>query len=93
MYEIKVKEILDGHWSQWFEGMRLESRGETETRQDYTLIIAPIADQPALHGLLAKIRDLNLTLISVRELGPKEPGAQERSQNDASAEASEKEHL
>ena len=65
VYEIKIKGVLDDHWEQWFEGMTLEHRKNAETGQDCTLIIGPIADQPALHGLLAKIRDLNLTLISV----------------------------
>jgi hypothetical protein len=67
IYEIKIKGLLNDHWEQWFEGMTLEHRKNAETGQDCTLIIGPIADQPALHGLLAKIRDLNLTLISVRK--------------------------
>jgi hypothetical protein len=65
IYEIKIKGSLDEHWSQWFEGMNLKSIENGETGQECTLITGPIADQPALHGLLAKIRDLNLTLISV----------------------------
>lgn len=68
IYEIKIKGLLDAHWGQWFEGMTLKPRENAETGQDCTLIIGPIADQPALHGLLAKIRDLNLTLISVRKI-------------------------
>lgn len=70
IYEIKVKGLLDNHWQQWFEGMILKYQEHVETRQDCTLIIGPIVDQPALHGLLAKIRDLNLTLISVRKINP-----------------------
>lgn len=65
IYEIKIKGRLDEHWSQWFEGMSLKSVENGEIGQECTLITGPIADQPALHGLLAKIRDLNLTLISV----------------------------
>jgi len=64
-YEIKIKGSLDEYWNQWFEGMKLKRVVNGETGQICTLITGPISDQPALHGLLAKIRDLNLTLISV----------------------------
>src|SRR3990172_10368525 len=77
VYEIKIKGLLDDHWKQWFEGMELGNVTNDETGQVYTLITGSIADQPALHGLLAKIRDLNLTLISVRKLDPKDPRNQE----------------
>lgn len=65
LYEIKIKGVLDEYWNQWFEGMTLRKIKNDETGQECTLISGPISDQPALHGLLAKIRDLNLTLISV----------------------------
>lgn len=91
MYEIKVKGLLDDHWQKWFEGMTLKHQENAEAGQGYTLIIGPIADQPALHGLLAKIRDLNLTLILVRKLDPKNPCNQERAQDDAKAESPGKE--
>lgn len=68
VYEIKIRGFLDDHWQQWFEGMTLNRQQNVEEGQDYTLISGAIADQPALHGLLAKIRDLNLTLISVRKV-------------------------
>ena len=71
VYEIKVKGLLDEHWQEWFDGMALRHQTDVETGQDCTLITGPIADQPALHGLLAKIRDLNLTLISVRKFDSK----------------------
>jgi len=71
VYEIKIKGILDDHWKQWFEGMTLDYVPNGETGHECTLITGPIADQPALHGLLAKIRDLNLTLISFRKISPK----------------------
>lgn len=92
IYEIKIKGLLDDHWGEWFEGMTLRKQENLEVEQDCTLIIGPIADQPALHGLLAKIRDLNLTLISVRKLDSKEPCDQERSENDANTEPSRKKH-
>lgn len=68
IYEIKIKGLLDDHWQKWFEGMTFKHQESSEGGQGCTLIIGPIADQPALHGLLAKIRDLNLTLISVRKV-------------------------
>lgn len=83
IYEIKIKGLLDDHWQQWFEEMTLQRQENVEAGQDCTLITGPIADQPALHGLLAKIRDLNLILISVRKLDLKETCNQDRSQNDA----------
>lgn len=68
MYEIKIKGILDKHWNQWFEGMTLKRVKNVESGQECTLITGLIADQPALHGLLAKIRDLNLILVSVQRI-------------------------
>ncbi len=72
VYEIKIKGHLDEHWRQWFEGMELRNVTNGDTGQECTLITGPIADQPALHGLLAKIRDLNLALISVRKITSKD---------------------
>ena len=63
-YEIRVKGILDARWTAWFEGLQVSSNG------DETVIAGPVADQAALHGLLTKVRDLGLFLISVRHLGP-----------------------
>ncbi|MCK6583368.1 MAG: hypothetical protein L6Q49_09760 [Anaerolineales bacterium] len=65
-YVIRVKEPIADKWLSWFDEftvMRTES-GET-------LLTGLISDQAALHGLLAKIRDLNLTLISVNRIEPK----------------------
>jgi hypothetical protein len=58
--EIKIKGHLDQRWSEWFAGLTL-----THLEGDETLLSGPLPDQPALHGLLERIRDLNLTLISV----------------------------
>lgn len=62
-YEIRIDGLLDQRWSTWFDRLRL-------TRQPggVTVIVGPIADQTALHGLLAKVRDLGLPLISVRRI-------------------------
>jgi hypothetical protein len=60
VYEIRVRGHLDGHWSGWFDGLTL-AHGEDGT----TIIRGPVADQAALHGLLERIRDLGLPLLSV----------------------------
>lgn len=80
-YEIKIKGLLDDHWQQWFEGMTLKRKESEEADQDATLIRGRIVDQPALHGLLAKIRDLNLTLLSVRKISTSDLSDGEQDQN------------
>ncbi len=69
-YEILVQGQLDSLWEQWFEGMTLSNVENCDSHTPCTLISGQVADQPALHGLLAKIRDLNLKLISVRRISP-----------------------
>jgi hypothetical protein len=61
IYQIKIKGLLDEKWSDWFDGF-------TITPQEETILVGPVSDQGALHGLLAKIRDLGLTLISVEQI-------------------------
>ena len=63
-YEIKVKSHLDPHWSDWFAGLTV-----THLAGDETLLSGSLPDQGALHGLLERIRDLNLKLISVNYCG------------------------
>lgn len=70
MYEIKIQGLLEDHWAKWFEGMTLKRIESGDIHQGYTTLSGPIMDQPALHGLLAKIRDLNLTLLSVYRIDP-----------------------
>jgi hypothetical protein len=61
-YEIRVAGGLDSRWAAWFNDLQVRGQG------DETVICGLLADQPAMHGLLTKVRDLGLCLISVREL-------------------------
>jgi hypothetical protein len=63
-YRIKLEGHLDHKWSDWFEQMAISHEG------DQTILTGPDADQAALHGVLIRIRDLNLTLLSVECLAP-----------------------
>jgi hypothetical protein len=58
-YKIKVKGKLKKHWSAWFGNMAITSEGSV------TILTGSVIDQPALHGLLVRIRDLGLPLISL----------------------------
>ena len=57
-----MADVLDARWAAWFNGLQVSGQGEE------TVICGLLADQPALHGLLTKVRDLGLCLISVRRL-------------------------
>ncbi len=63
IYQIRIKGHLDSQWTDWFEGLgiTLEENGET-------LLSGPVADQAALHGLLRKVRDLGMPLVSVVQI-------------------------
>lgn len=65
IYQIRIKGHLDNRWRDWFDGMTisLEDNGDT-------LITGPVVDQAALHGLVKKVRDLGLPLISVNRINP-----------------------
>ena len=64
-YEIRVAGALGELWTDWFAGLKL-----THLEGNETLLSGSLPDQAALHGLLERIRDLNLTLISVTSGGP-----------------------
>jgi hypothetical protein len=66
-YEIRVRGHLDGGWSDWFAGMTCTNLPGGEAVLDGIL-----PDQAALHGVLARIRNLNLALISIRRAAPAE---------------------
>ena len=63
-YEIRLKGHLGPRWSDWFDGLTL-----THHSDGTTLLSGSVVDQAALHGLLAKVRDLGLPLIAVRRTG------------------------
>ena len=65
VYQIRVKGHLDNSWSEWFEGLSM-----THEEDGTTVLTGPVADQPALYGLLTKIRDLGLPLVSVNRIEP-----------------------
>lgn len=64
-YEIRLKGHLDTRWATWFDGLSLIREGDGTT-----LIHGQVADQAALHGLLQKVRDVGLPLISVTQVSP-----------------------
>ena len=62
-YEIRVKGHLDQRWSEWFDGMTI-----TNVENGETIISGSLPDQAALHSMLVKVYNLNLTLISVSRI-------------------------
>ncbi len=65
-YEIKIQGHLAKHWSDWFDDLAI-----THSAAGNTILTGDIPDQAALHGLLNKIRDMSLPLISVHSVSPK----------------------
>ena len=65
LYEIRIKGHLDDRWAAWFGDLTitLEDNGEA-------LLTGPVVDQAALHGLLRKVRDLGMPLLSVTRVRP-----------------------
>ena len=68
LYEIRLKGHLNNRWADWFEGLTitLEDNGDT-------LLTGPLVDQAALNGLLKKVRDLGMPLVSVSPVEPEPP--------------------
>ena len=65
LYEIRVQGRLDDHWSAWFDGLDLLRTGDGDT-----VLRGLVPDQAALHGLLHKLRDIGLPLLSVTRTDP-----------------------
>jgi hypothetical protein len=68
IYQIRVKNHLSPDWSDWFEGLAI-----TQEANGDTLLTGQILDQAALHGLLKKVRDLGMPLVSVNPVQSHEP--------------------
>jgi hypothetical protein len=66
VYQFRIRGQLDSQWTDWFGGMTITLQEDGDT-----LLTGPVVDQAALHGLLKRVRDLGMSLISV---GPVEPG-------------------
>jgi hypothetical protein len=66
IYEVRLSGQLGAQWQDWFAGLTVSPADGGET-----LVTGPVADQAALHGLLRKVRDLGLPLISVNRVSPK----------------------
>lgn len=71
-YAIRIKGLLDPHWD-WLENLTV-----TQLERGETLLSGPIPDQAALHGLLVRIRDLNLTLLAVNQIDPEDQRKEKR---------------
>jgi hypothetical protein len=65
LYEIRIQGHLDERWAEWFGGLTI-----TREKDGITLLAGPVIDQAALHGLLRKVRDLGMPLLSVICLNP-----------------------
>jgi hypothetical protein len=75
IYQIRIKGHLGRQWTDWFEGLTitLEENGET-------LLTGPVVDDAALHGLLKKVRDLGMPLLSVNRVEPGQADASDAKQ-------------
>jgi hypothetical protein len=67
IYQIRVRGHLSDAWVEWFDGLAIENLPNGES-----LLSGPVADKAALHGLLTKVRDLNLTLLAVALVEPEQ---------------------
>ena len=70
LYEIRLKGHLDDKWADWFEGLTI-----TRADNGETVLRGLVVDQAALHGLLRKVRDLGMPLLSVTHVAPSQADA------------------
>ena len=82
VYQIRLKGHLGAQWTDWFEGLTITLEDDGDT-----LLTGPVVDQAALHGLLKKVRDLGLPLVSISSVEPGTPtthrtGQADRDQSD-----------
>jgi hypothetical protein len=69
-YDIRIQGHLDSRWAAWFDGMSLTTESDGTT-----VLSGPVVDQSALHGLLQKVRDVGLPLVSVTRRQSGQPGS------------------
>lgn len=65
IYQIRIKETLGAQWAEWFDPLKIQPAPNGDT-----LLVGPLRDQAELHGVLLKVRNLNLTLIAVTQVEP-----------------------
>jgi len=75
IYQIRIRGQLDAGWTDWFEGMTI-----SQEDNGFALLTGPVIDQSALHGLLKKIRDLGMPLLSVNRVGSEHENASDVNQ-------------
>jgi hypothetical protein len=72
LYEIRLKGLLNERWAEWFDGLTI-----TLEEDGNTLLTGPVVDQAALHGLLRRVRDLGMTLVSINFVNPDQTKTEE----------------
>jgi hypothetical protein len=65
VYQVRIRGHLGQQWTDWFDGLSI-----TLEEDGNTVLEGPVVDQAALHGILKKVRDLGMPLLSVNSLGP-----------------------
>ena len=75
IYQIRVKSHLGPEWTDWFQGLTITLKEDGDT-----LLTGPVVDQAALHGLLKKVRDLGMPLVSVNPVQFNETPMEEESE-------------
>lgn len=73
IYQIRIKDHLGNQWSNWFDGLTI-----TQDEDGNTLLTGPVVDDAALHGLLKKVRDLGMSLLSVNLVSPDQSDAEDK---------------